>query len=370
MRFNSSRFSLALILTALFLQGSLIAQNKISGKVIDKEDSEPIIGAQIFLSGTTIGTVSDTDGNFVLTGIPDGIYELLVTSLGYSRVSSELNTNKIKPSYSFTLEAQVYELNELTVVPNSDDWNYNFSEFERIFIGQGPFAKDTKIKNKEVLNFDFDPETRVLTAYAYDKLTIENKALGYRISYFLESFTLDYKNNRTSYLGRPLFELMTSKRKRTRNKWKKNRALAYNGSFQHFVESLIENKASENGFTIRGEMRKDKSRYIGKEIISQDVFFRQIDDSNYELSFINFLNVTYENEYEDKTYLYYISSSLSSNNRMLTLPQTSMLTLNTPSVKIHKSGYIYDSLAILFDGYWGFEKMSDTVPLNFHPEDE
>tara|TARA_R110002096_G_scaffold151859_2_gene314611 strand:+ start:13916 stop:15028 length:1113 start_codon:yes stop_codon:yes gene_type:complete len=370
MHFKKYRSIFALVATLILLQSNIIAQNKISGKVLDKEDFEPIIGAQIFLSGTTIGTVSNADGHFILDGIPEGIYELLVTSLGYNRVSSELNTSKIKPSYSFTLESQVYELNELTVVPNSEDWKYNFEEFERIFIGEGPFSKDTKIINKEVLNFDFDPTTRVLTAYAYDKLVIENKALGYRISYFLESFTLDYKNKITSYLGRPLFELLTSKRKRTRSKWKKNRALAYNGSFQHFVESLIENKVAENGYTIKGEMRKDGSRYIGKETVHQNVFFAQIDSSNFELSFINFLNVTYENELEDITYLYYLSSPISSNNRMLVLPQTSMLTLNQASVKIHESGYIYDSLAILFDGYWGFEKMSDTVPLNFIPESD
>ena len=117
-------------------------------------------------------------------------------------------------------------------------------------------------------------------------------------------------------------------------------------------------------------MRKDGSRYIGKETVHQNVFFAQIDSSNFELSFINFLNVTYENELEDITYLYYLSSPISSNNRMLVLPQTSMLTLNQASVKIHESGYIYDSLAILFDGYWGFEKMSDTVPLNFIPESD
>lgn len=39
---------------------------KVTGKVLDKEDNTPIVGASIIIVGTTIGTISDLDGNFVL----------------------------------------------------------------------------------------------------------------------------------------------------------------------------------------------------------------------------------------------------------------------------------------------------------------
>lgn len=39
---------------------------KVTGKVRDKEDNTPIVGASILVVGTTTGTISDLDGNFVI----------------------------------------------------------------------------------------------------------------------------------------------------------------------------------------------------------------------------------------------------------------------------------------------------------------
>ena len=39
---------------------------KVTGKVLDKEDNTPIVGAAIIVVGTTNGTISDLDGNFTL----------------------------------------------------------------------------------------------------------------------------------------------------------------------------------------------------------------------------------------------------------------------------------------------------------------
>ena len=39
--------------------------SKVTGKVIG-EDGEPVIGASIIVKGTTVGTVTDFDGNFEL----------------------------------------------------------------------------------------------------------------------------------------------------------------------------------------------------------------------------------------------------------------------------------------------------------------
>lgn len=39
---------------------------RVVGKVYDKEDNTPIVGASIIIEGTTSGTISDLDGNFVI----------------------------------------------------------------------------------------------------------------------------------------------------------------------------------------------------------------------------------------------------------------------------------------------------------------
>ncbi|MGB1121524.1 MAG: carboxypeptidase-like regulatory domain-containing protein, partial [Saprospiraceae bacterium] len=59
----------------------------ISGKVMDKEEQEPLIGVNIVISGTTTGVASDLDGNFKLDNLCEGIYELEFSYIGKKTIS-------------------------------------------------------------------------------------------------------------------------------------------------------------------------------------------------------------------------------------------------------------------------------------------
>ena len=59
----------SVILFLALSAGVVSAQtSKVTGKVIG-EDGEPVIGASIIVKGTTVGTVTDFDGNFELITI-------------------------------------------------------------------------------------------------------------------------------------------------------------------------------------------------------------------------------------------------------------------------------------------------------------
>ena len=247
-----------LFFLSLTLSANLFSQEiyQIEGSVKTESSLEPVAGAQIFINGSTIGVLSDEDGLFVLTNIPSGVHEVVVKNLGFETATIIINTNNVAENYSFLLLEKVYELNEITVKPNTQNWKYNFEEFRNNFIGVGPFSKKTVIKNKEVINFDFTIEDRTLSAFAYQRLEIENKELGYIIYFYLEDFKIDYKNGTTFFYGQTLFQELSSKRKRTITKWKKNREKAYSGSFVHFTNSLIEGSLYENGFSVKAEKRE------------------------------------------------------------------------------------------------------------------
>ena len=68
---------------AMYAQGS----GRISGSVVDKTTGEELLYANVQLEGTSFGTATDGDGNFVLQGIPAGEYTLIATYLGYSQQS-------------------------------------------------------------------------------------------------------------------------------------------------------------------------------------------------------------------------------------------------------------------------------------------
>ncbi len=342
----------------------------IKGTVLEKDTLEPMAGSQVFLIGTTIGTAADSDGNFTLKNIPGGIFELSASFLGYESVSLTFNTNAIEPEYVLFLQPKVYELDEVTVRPDPDKWKENFEEFEKTFIGTGPFSDNTKIKNPEVLSFDFDPYEGTLSASAADMLIIENKALGYTLNYYLNYFMINYRKGSSFFYGRTFFIPMESSRKRINNRWQKNRDKAYYGSFLHFSKALVNNLTEEEGFISRGEKRGPKARYIGDTTIPSYIYFSQVDSSTYMFKFINFINVSFRNEEEDKSYLDYIWSPLDRNPRTETTFQNSSFTLSTDSVLMDKSGYLYQPNELLLDGYWGFERVSDMLPINFIPSEK
>jgi len=55
----------------------------IRGKIIDASTGEPLIGANVFISGTTTGTITDFDGNFSLTGVKPGIVSVTASYVSY-----------------------------------------------------------------------------------------------------------------------------------------------------------------------------------------------------------------------------------------------------------------------------------------------
>ncbi|MCF7832856.1 MAG: TonB-dependent receptor [Candidatus Marinimicrobia bacterium] len=106
----------AVICLAAFLY-AVENTGKINGRVIDLKTGEPLIGANVILKGTVYGSATDLDGNYFISGVPVGVYSLLVSYVGYetleiSAVSVVANDqNKV----NITLVSQVMNLNEVVV---------------------------------------------------------------------------------------------------------------------------------------------------------------------------------------------------------------------------------------------------------------
>lgn len=70
-----------LLSTAVFAQTGV---GKMSGKVIDADTKEPMIGANIILLNTNLGAATDLDGNYFILNITPGTYEVRVSYVGYA----------------------------------------------------------------------------------------------------------------------------------------------------------------------------------------------------------------------------------------------------------------------------------------------
>ena len=80
------RFTL-FILTMMFSAGVMFAQEKtVSGTVTADDGTGSLPGVNIFIQGTTVGTISDLDGAYKLTvSSPDEV--LIFSSVGYQASS-------------------------------------------------------------------------------------------------------------------------------------------------------------------------------------------------------------------------------------------------------------------------------------------
>jgi outer membrane receptor protein involved in Fe transport len=79
------QYLLSLILFSLTSIGALSAQNgKITGKVIDPEVAEGLIGASVKLTTGQGGAATDLDGNFVIQDVPPGLHTIMISYTGYA----------------------------------------------------------------------------------------------------------------------------------------------------------------------------------------------------------------------------------------------------------------------------------------------
>jgi Fe(3+) dicitrate transport protein len=81
-----------LILLLTLLSITSFAQIKVSGKVVDSEDKQPLIGSQIMVEPQGVGTVTNESGFFEIT-LPDGSYTIKIKYLGYDAKTFSVNTD-------------------------------------------------------------------------------------------------------------------------------------------------------------------------------------------------------------------------------------------------------------------------------------
>jgi len=103
---------LTFLLACLFWigMGLVNAQSKsISGKVFSVDDGQPVIGATVLVKGTTIGTITDTDGRFIIN-LPGNSKTLVISFVGMKTVEIEAKNN-----ISIKLELDARQIEEVVV---------------------------------------------------------------------------------------------------------------------------------------------------------------------------------------------------------------------------------------------------------------
>jgi hypothetical protein len=241
-----------LVLFSVLFSVNCLAQVSVSGEVISQDNKKPVVNASVFISNSTIGDKTSAEGAFVLRGVKPGNYLLVISIVGFESYSQPIvvsNSNLVLPVIS--LIPKTILLAEVKVHPISDaNRDKYYSWFSEEFLGRSDLAKSCKITNPEVLNFNYNETTQLLTVTADDFIVIENQALGYRIMYSLSGFVKsnDIRAPKVHYDGYAFFQKIDNPKQE--KAWQSRRSEVYQGSLMHFLRSIITNRINEEGFRV------------------------------------------------------------------------------------------------------------------------
>jgi iron complex outermembrane receptor protein len=62
------------------------AQNRLTARVVDDHENDPLIGVNVIVEGTNLGSATDGEGRVTITGIPDGDQTVVFSYVGFEPV--------------------------------------------------------------------------------------------------------------------------------------------------------------------------------------------------------------------------------------------------------------------------------------------
>ena len=112
---------LTLLSVLLFSLTSVFAfepgKGSIAGKIIDAKNADVLIGVSVFIENTTVGCASDIDGNFVISGVAEGKYNVVFKYIGYQqKIERDIVVENGKvTSLTVSMKEEQVNLNEVVV---------------------------------------------------------------------------------------------------------------------------------------------------------------------------------------------------------------------------------------------------------------
>lgn len=336
------------------------------GRVRQKDSRVYLAGVNVFLDGTTIGTVTGADGDYMLRDVPEGVHQLVFSHIGFL---TETNTISVSAGSVDVVNVDMLELpqvlDSVEIISqrfvDPEKWKRHYRVFQREFIGESRNGTETNIVNKEAINFTYDQDSDLLKAYASEPLLVVNGALGYKLSCQLEYFQKE--RNVTTFHIKARFQEMEPTGRKERRKWRRNREDAYKGSSAHFLKTLVRSNHEREGFQI---YRLDENNKAYK-VRRKEILCESPGAISWRLCFEGPVYIYYLKEGESAEYLRGFQNTAAER-----LPkheaeryQSSILELTKDEVVLYENGQVQKPAHVLKKGYWSWERVADLVPINY-----
>ncbi|HAQ19816.1 MAG TPA: hypothetical protein DCR40_11365 [Prolixibacteraceae bacterium] len=323
------------LLIFLFIGLSLMAYNQvIKGTVYDQITHEAIFSATVYFNGTTVGTLTDENGNFKLDVTKNAPMPLTVSMLGYNSTTLNSNTYSTGHPLIIHLTPKIYELNEFVVKakPLARDRKLNLFLFKNEFLGTSANAQNCDILNEDDITFNYESDRDTLKAFASKPIQIINRKLGYKITYYLDKFEYYKRTKSFVYKGNLIFNEDLAINNPEQPVIERRRKNAYRGSRMHFFRSLWINDLKSTGFVV----------------------FNSTND------FVDYQNMVIEDDRHRKFLEYQKYLGVCYYSKM---PTSDILFLKT-IVFFDKNGY-FDESGLSWDGKMASQRIGDQLPYDY-----
>ena len=321
----------------VFLCCNLVAYNQIvKGTIYDESDKSPVYSASIYFNGTFGGTLSDQNGNFTIDVTQHSTMPLTISALGY--FSTTVSTFSAGKPLLIYLKPKVFELNEIVVSGKSHtrERKANLLIFKNEFLGTTVNAMSCEIVNESDIRFIYDSESDTVKAFCPKPLIINNKALGYKITYYLDKFEYCKKDASFLFKGNIIFnEDLTSDGSKNQS-YERKRKATYLGSRMNFFRALWIDDLNSDGFTVKNS---------ANETLKYNKIVFQQDSRTKFLRYPGSLGVAYYSTSEPKSFIIFLKDR----------------------VFFDANGY-YDPTAIIWEGEMAQKRIADWLPFEYTPK--
>ena len=309
------------IVLLLAVQQILSAQDSfvLKGRIYDDSTNVPVPYATVYVDGTTNGTITDSTGQFVLSGVQNS------SVIVVSHVSYEPKIIAIQKDTSSVITIWLHERDiEISAINIADNnlRDKNLKIFKNMFIGHDSWGRSTELLNDSVLLFnchydyqkvmlndairknidagnvpnieEWDEDStyvilKVLTDFdviAKAPLNIDVPLLGYnlRVDLFNFNIAIEQQNAQVKFLGYYYFQPYETKSKTKIKRMERNRRQVYFNSSKHFFTSLYENNLARNGYKVTEVLKDSVTNKIEEVNVNFENYVNYTDNDQFQIT--------------------------------------------------------------------------------------
>lgn len=337
------------IIAVLLFSIPLFSQT-IKGTVYD-ENKQTIAGANVYLDGTSLWTITDDQGNYELRPANKINTVLVIGFIGYESVSiANPFENAIHKTYLVPKETSLKEVN---VISDGFKRADKLRIFREQFLGTTKAGRSCKILNEDAIVFQYDLKLNRLIASSQVPLHIRNAYLGYETEFTLVDFYIEFTRksissldvNSSLFAGTTFYKDLGNPKK----SYTKQRKKTYEGSQKQFFRNL----------TLKVWNRKNFQLFDGSYPCNPDDSFTVARQSDgFEITVRNPEPAKSSKTLKKDTFL-------QSFNILYNAKEQSAVTFKIQKFNVDNFGN-FDSYAfILFGGEMSRQRAGDLLPLDF-----